>query len=277
MRQWRFLSAKFVIGTACLGLIIGIALIGGLIAPYAPNHQNLVDALIPPFAGGHILGTDYLGRDIFARMVSGARLSLLISMTVVIVSGAIGVGIGAMSGYWGGTRDLVIQKVVEAFWAFPPILLAIVVMALFGQSLFNLVLALALQRWIPYARLARANTLRLKNKDFVAAAMVMGGRTSWILRRHILPNLLNPSVVIATFSMATAITTEAGLSFLGLGAPPGTPTWGAMLAEGRSYMTSAWWLAVFPGVGIFLTVLGLNLLGDWLQDQLDSREDASVI
>ena len=279
MRRWKFLTTKFVIGVICRGLSVGVAVIGPLVSPYAPNRQNLADALTPPFVSGsgHILGTDYLGRDIFARMVSGARISLLISMTVVIISGAVGVAVGALSGYWGGIRDVVIQKVVETFWAFPPILLAIVVMALFGQTLFNLVLALALQRWIPYARLARAHTLRLKNKEFVAAATVLGGGTGWILRRHIFPNLLSPSVVIATFGMATAITTEAGLSFLGLGAPPGTPTWGAMLAEGRSYVTSAWWLAVFPGLGIFLTVLSLNLLGDWLQDQLDPKEDMSVI
>lgn len=279
MRRWNFRTAKFGIGTTCVGLIIGIAVIGGLVSPYDPNRQNLMDALLPPFlsGSGHVLGTDYLGRDIFARMVSGARISLLISITVVVLSGAVGVAVGAVSGYWGGMRDLVAQKVVETFWAFPPILLAIVVMALFGQSLFNLILALALQRWIPYARLARANTLRLKSKEFVAAAKVLGGRTPWILQRHIVPNLVSPSVVIATFSMATAIITEASLSFLGLGVPPGTPTWGAMLAEGRSYVTSAWWLAVFPGAGIFLTVLGLNLLGDWLQDQLDPKDDVGVL
>ena len=219
----------------------------------------------------YYLGTDHLGRDILARMVSGARVSLLIATSIVLISGAFGVLFGALSGYWGGVRDIILQKVVETFWAFPPILLALAILAFFGQSLTNIILALSIQRWIPYSRIARAQALVLRNREFVAASQVMGGGTSWIVSRHILPNLLAAAIVIATFSMATAILAEASLSFLGLGVPPEIPTWGGMLAEGRSYVVGAWWIAVFPGLGIFVTVLGLNLLGDWLRDLLDPK------
>jgi len=278
MKTWRFADLKFIAGAICIGFIVLIALFGGWLAAFDPNKQSLLDSLLPPFASAkHLLGTDQLGRDIFARMVSGARVSLMIATVVVVVSGAIGVLVGSLSGYLGGTRDLVIQKIVETFWAFPAVLLAIAILTLFGQTLTNLVLALTLQRWIPYARLARAQTMTLRSREFVSASKIMGGRTAWILRRHILPNLMASTIVIATFSMATAIIAEASLSFLGLGVPPGTPTWGGMLAEGRSYITRAWWLAVFPGAGIFLTVLGLNLLGDWLRDQFDPKDDLNLV
>lgn len=278
MKTWRFADVKFIAGAICVGSIILIALFGGWLAALDPNKQSLLDSLLPPFRSvRHLLGTDQLGRDIFARMVSGARVSLMIATVVVVVSGAVGVLVGALSGYLGGTRDLVIQKIVETFWAFPAVLLAIAILTLFGQTLTNLVLALTLQRWIPYARLARAQTMTLRSREFVSASKIMGGRTAWILRRHILPNLMASTIVIATFSMATAIIAEASLSFLGLGVPPGTPTWGGMLAEGRSYITRAWWLAVFPGAGIFLTVLGLNLLGDWLRDQFDPKDDLNLV
>jgi peptide/nickel transport system permease protein len=166
--------------------------------------------------------------------------------------------------------------VVETFWAFPPILLALAILAFFGQSLTNIILALSIQRWIPYCRIARAQALVLRNKEFVAASQVMGAGTTWVVSRHILPNLVAAAIVIATFSMATAILSEASLSFLGLGVPPEIPTWGGMLAEGRSYVVGAWWIAVFPGVGIFITVLGLNLLGDWLRDLLDPKGELNL-
>jgi peptide/nickel transport system permease protein len=280
MRRWRFSESKFVIGVLCVGIIIAMAACGSLVTPFDAQRQNLMDSMLPPFSlesAGHIFGTDQLGRDVFARMVSGARVSLLIAVAVVLISGVAGVVVGAVSGYLGGTRDLVIQKIVETFWAFPAILLAIAILALFGQTLQNLILALTLQRWIPYARLARAQTLSLRSREFVAASKILGGGTTWILRRHILPNLVASSIIIATFSMATAIIAEASLSFLGLGVPPSIPTWGGMLAEGRSYVTAAWWLAVFPGLGIFVTVLGLNLLGDWLRDQFDPKEDLNLV
>jgi peptide/nickel transport system permease protein len=271
-------NVKFLIGAACLGTILLMAVLGSLLTPYTPEEQDLVASLQPPAFNSerHYLGTDHLGRDIFARMVSGARISLVIAASVVVISGVFGVLFGALSGYWGGVRDVVLQKIVESFWAFPPILLALAILAFFGQSLFNIILALSIQRWIPYSRIARAQALVLRNREFVAAAQVMGGGTAWTVRQHILPNLMSSAIVIATFSMATAILAEASLSFLGLGVPPETATWGGMLAEGRSYVVGAWWIAVFPGLGIFLTVLGLNLLGDWARDLLDPRKTLNL-
>jgi peptide/nickel transport system permease protein len=256
-----------------------MALAGQFLTSHDPEEQNLISSLLPPFdfEEGYIFGTDQLGRDIFARMVSGARVSLMIAGSVVMISGVAGVLIGTTSGFFGGWRDVVLQKIVETFWAFPPILLAIAIVSLFGQNLPNLIIALTIQRWIPYARLTRAQALSLRSRDFVSASMIMGGGTVWILRRHIIPNVVASAVVVATFSMATAIIAEASLSFLGLGVPPGTATWGGMLADGRSYITRAWWLAVFPGLGIFITVIGLNLLGDWLRDLFDPKADLNLV
>ena len=277
MSRFNFLDVKFILGCLLLGTVLFTATFGYLLTPHSPDRQSLLSALEPPLSGGYILGTDHLGRDIFARMVSGARVSLAIALSVVMISGLVGVLVGALSGYLGGLRDVVIQKIVETFWAFPPILLAIAILAFFGQSLSNIIIALAIQRWIPYARIARAQTLTLRTKEFVEAAQVMGGGVGWIMRKHILPNLLASAIIVATFSMATAILAEASLSFLGLGVPPQIATWGGMLAEGRSYITRAWWLAVFPGLGIFITVLGLNLLGDWLRDQFDPKKNLNLV
>lgn len=273
MQAWRFLELKFIVGVVCLGSIVILALFGGVVAGHDPNEQNLLFALEPPFGteGGYLLGTDHLGRDLLSRMTSGARVSLAIAGSVVVLSGVVGVLVGALSGYLSGTRDILIQKVVETFWAFPPILLAIAILAFFGPSLTNVIIALTMQRWIPYCRIARAQALMLRSREYISAAKIMGGSTIWVLRHHVLPNLLASAIIIGTFTMATAILAESSLSFLGLGVPPSVPTWGGMLAEGRSYITRAWWLAVLPGLGIFLTVLGLNLLGDWLRDQLDPK------
>ncbi|MCR4524613.1 ABC transporter permease [Bosea sp. 47.2.35] len=273
MQAWRFLELKFIVGVVCLGSIVALALFGGLVAGHDPSEQNLLFALEPPFGaeGGYLLGTDHLGRDLLSRMTSGARVSLAIAGSVVVLSGVVGVLVGALSGYLSGTRDTLIQKIVETFWAFPPILLAIAILAFFGPSLTNVIIALTIQRWIPYCRIARAQALMLRSREYISAAKIMGGGTIWVLRHHILPNLLASAIIIGTFTMATAILAESSLSFLGLGVPPSVPTWGGMLAEGRSYITRAWWLAVLPGLGIFLTVLGLNLLGDWLRDQLDPK------
>jgi peptide/nickel transport system permease protein len=273
----RFLQVKFLVGALCIGLVAVMAVGGDFLTPHNPDDQDLLASLQPPFTSEHVLGTDQLGRDIFARMVSGARVSLAIALSVVLISGVLGVLLGAVSGYLSGWRDVVLQKIVETFWAFPPILLAIAIVALFGQTLPNLIIALTIQRWIPYARLARAQAMSLRSREFIAASKIMGGGTVWILRKHVVPNLFASAIVVATFTMATAIIAEASLSFLGLGVPPGTATWGGMLADGRSYITRAWWLAVFPGVGIFITVIGLNLLGDWLRDQLDPKTDLNLV
>jgi peptide/nickel transport system permease protein len=218
-----------------------------------------------------MLGTDAVGRDILSRLFYGARVSLVIAVLVVIISGIVGVVLGAISGYFAGATDFLIQKLVEVVWAFPPLLLAIAIMAFLGQGLENLILALVSQRWIAYCRVSRGQALSLRTREFVDAARLLGANHTRIITRHIVPNLFPSAVVIGTFSMASAIIAEAALSFLGLGVPPEIPTWGSMLSDGRTYISTSWWLALFPGLCIFFTVLGINLLGDGLRDILDPR------
>jgi peptide/nickel transport system permease protein len=252
---------------------IAVGIVGPGFTPHNPNKQELMSMMKAPEGLGsvHVLGTDNLGRDIFSRVVHGARVSLLVAFAVVFVSGFIGISLGAISGYFGGKVDFVIQKLVEVVWAFPPLLLGITIMAFLGQGLFNLILALVAQRWIPYCRVVRGQTLSLRTRDFVTAAQCLGARRGRIILRHIVPNLIQTSLVIGTFAMASAIIAEASLSFLGVGVPPEIPTWGTMLADARIYISTAWWLPLFPGLCIFITVLGINLLGDALRDILDPR------
>jgi peptide/nickel transport system permease protein len=271
VRPW--LTPKVIVGGVIVFVLIMVGLLAPLLAPHDPNAQNLSQALRPPswLAGSHALGTDAVGRDILSRLFYGARVSLVIAVMVVIISGAFGLVLGAISGYFAGTIDFLIQKLVEVVWAFPPLLLAIAIMAFLGQGLENLILALVSQRWIAYCRVSRGQALSLRSREFVDAARSLGARQTRIIVRHIMPNLLPSAVVIGTFSMASAIISEAALSFLGLGVPPEIPTWGSMLADGRTYISTSWWLALFPGLCIFFTVLGINLLGDGLRDILDPR------
>jgi peptide/nickel transport system permease protein len=267
------LKPKIAIGGAIVITLIVVGALAPWIAPYDPNAQNLALALKPPqwLFGPHVLGTDAVGRDILSRLFYGARISLVIALLVVIISGAVGIGLGAVSGYFAGAVDFAIQKLVEVVWAFPPLLLAIAIMAFLGQGLDNLILALVMQRWISYCRVARGQALSLRSREFVEAARALGASDARIIVRHIMPNLFQSAIVIGTFAMASAIISEASLSFLGLGVPPEIPTWGSMLADGRTYISTSWWLALFPGLCIFFTVLGINLLGDGLRDVLDPR------
>lgn len=271
LRPW--MRTKVYAGGLIVLTFIIAGIMGPLVAPYDPNKQALEMMLQAPqwFSGSHFLGTDNLGRDILSRIVYGARVSLLVAFAVVFISGLVGISLGAISGFFGGEIDFSIQKFVEVVWAFPPLLLAITIIAFLGQELHNLILALVAQRWIQYCRVARGQTLSLRTRDFVSAARSLGASNSRIILHHILPNLIQVSLVIGTFAMASAIIAEASLSFLGLGVPPEIPTWGTMLADGRIYISTAWWLALFPGLCIFVTVLGINLLGDALRDILDPR------
>lgn len=271
IRPW--LTPKTIAGGVIVLILITVGLSAPLIAPYDPNAQNLSRALRPPdwLFGSNMLGTDAVGRDILSRLFYGARVSLVIAVLVVIISGLVGVVLGAISGYFAGVTDFLIQKLVEVIWAFPPLLLAIAIMAFLGQGLENLILALVSQRWIAYCRVSRGQALSLRAREFVDAARLLGANHTRIITRHIMPNLFPSAVVIGTFSMASAIIAEAALSFLGLGVPPEIPTWGSMLSDGRTYISTSWWLALFPGLCIFFTVLGINLLGDGLRDILDPR------
>ena len=271
LRPW--LKPKVVAGGGIVFLLVFMGVLAPLLAPYDPNAQNLLKTLQEPTWWGtdHFLGTDHVGRDILSRIFYGARISLVIAGTVVVISGVVGVALGAISGFFAGLADFFIQKLVEVVWAFPPLLLAIAIMAFFGQGLGILIFALVVQRWIPYCRVSRGQALSLRTRDFVDAARSLGATNTRIIVKHILPNLMQSAMVIGTFAMATAIIAEASLSFLGLGVPPEIPTWGAMLADGRTYISTAWWLALFPGLCIFFTVLGINLLGDGMRDIFDPR------
>ena len=271
LRPW--LHVKACTGSLIVMTFITMGIFGPTLAPFDPNKQELTAMLKAPqgIGAAHVLGTDNLGRDIFSRVIHGARVSLLVAFAVVFVSGLIGVGLGAFSGYFGGKVDFAIQKLVEVIWAFPPLLLGITIMAFLGQGLFNLILALVAQRWIPYCRVVRGQTLSLREREFVLAAQCLGATKRQIIVRHIIPNLIQTSLVIGTFAMASSIIAEASLSFLGVGVPPEIPTWGTMLADARIYISTAWWLPLFPGLCIFITVLGINLLGDALRDVLDPR------
>ncbi len=267
------LHVKAFTGGLIVLTFILVGIFGPAFAPQDPNKQELTAMMKSPegLGSAHMLGTDNLGRDIFSRVVYGSRVSLLVAFAVVFVSGLIGISLGAISGYFGGKVDFLIQKLVEVIWAFPPLLLGITIMAFLGQGLFNLILALVAQRWIPYCRVVRGQTLSLRSRDFVTAAQSLGSSSFTIILRHIIPNLIQTSLVIGTFAMASSIIAEASLSFLGVGVPPHIPTWGTMLADARIYISTAWWLPLFPGLCIFVTVLGINLLGDALRDLLDPR------
>jgi peptide/nickel transport system permease protein len=267
------LPVKAFTGGLIVMLFILVGIFGPAMTAQDPNRQELGAMMRAPqgLGSSHVLGTDNLGRDILTRVIHGSRVSLLVAFAVVFVSGFIGILLGAISGYFGGKIDFAIQKLVEVVWAFPPLLLGITIMAFLGQGLFNLILALVAQRWIPYCRVVRGQTLSLRSRDFVTAAQCLGASNRQIIARHIVPNLIQTSLVIGTFAMASSIIAEASLSFLGVGVPPEIPTWGTMLADARIYISTSWWMPLFPGLCIFITVLGINLLGDGLRDLLDPR------
>jgi peptide/nickel transport system permease protein len=219
----------------------------------------------------HVLGTDTLGRDVLARLVYGARISLAVGLSAVLVAGTLGVFLGLLSGYFGGFLDDVIMRIGDIQLAFPFILLAISILAVLGPGVDKLIIVLGITGWVTYGRLARSQVIYLREMEFVDAARAVGVRQWRVMGRHILPNLWGVVIVIASFSVASTIIAEASLSFLGLGVPPEVPTWGGMLSENREYLEIAPWLVVFPGLAISLTVLGINVLGDWVRDYLDPR------
>lgn len=263
-------------GLFCVMVVVVWAVAPGLFAPLDPLDQNLDRYLKPP---GHVdaqgrtywLGTDQQGRDILSRVIWGSRISLIVGIATVIVSGLIGMTLGLVAGYFGGKLDAVISRIVDTALAIPFILLAMALIAILGASLQNIVLAIALRTWIVYARVVRGEVLALKEHEFVTGARAMGCGTLRILVRYLLPNVLSSSIVVATLYLGRMIIIEASLSFLGVGVPPPTPTWGGMLSDGRTFLDTAWWIAFFPGIVLMLTVLGVNLLGDWLRDVLDPR------
>jgi peptide/nickel transport system permease protein len=265
-----------LVGLAIVLAVAAAALLAAWIAPTDPTLQAIATRLRPPLWRGEdgvlaVLGTDHLGRDILSRLIFGARISLVIGLSAVAVAGTIGTLIGLVAGYRGGRVDDLCMRLTDTMLAMPFILLALAVIAVLGPSLQNIIVVLGLTSWVSYARVVRGEVLTLRTREFVAAAQALGGGGGRIVFRHLLPNVLTPVIVIATLEVARMVILESALSFLGLGIPPPTPTWGGMLADGRAYLSTAWWLATFPGLCIMLTVLGINLLGDWLRDALDPR------
>ena len=272
------IDARWPVLALVLLLVASVAAVfGPLLAPFDPNRQNLALRLAGPMASGpdgsvFLLGSDALGRDVFSRLLYGARVSLTVGLASIAVGGTIGIVAGLLSGYFGGWVDDLIMRLGDIQLAFPFILLAIMFLVILGSGVWNLILVLGVGQWVTYARIVRADTLSLREKEFVEAARALGDSTPSIIFRTILPNILAPLTVIASFNVASVILSEAALSFLGLGVPPSVPTWGSMLAESRdTLIANKWWLAVFPGVAIVLTVLSFNILGDWLRDFLDPR------
>lgn len=279
-RAWHSLSrAIWPLVAIVILLFISVAAVAGpSIAPKDPNRQNIMSRLQPPLVEDrngvvqHTLGTDGLGRDVLSRLIYGARVSLLVGLTAVLIGGVIGVTLGMIAGYTGGRVDAFIMRLADIQLAFPFILLAIMFLVVLGPGVLNLVLILGIGQWVTYARIARAQTMSQREKEYVEAALALGARNASVLFKTILPNILAPLIVIASFNVASVILSEAALSFLGLGVPPTVPTWGGMLAESRDQLLAGrWWLAIFPGVAIMLTVLSFNILGDWLRDFLDPR------
>ena len=280
--MWRALESLVTSRWALVGMLIlfivtFVAIFGPQLAPFDPNRQNIMMRLLEPGEAGagdltYWLGSDQLGRDVFSRLLYGARVSLLVGVAAIAVGGTIGIIAGLLSGYYGGWIDDVIMRLGDIQLAFPFILLAIMFLVVLGPGLVNIILVLGIGQWITYARIVRAQTLSLREKEYVEAARAMGDSTFSILFRTILPNIIAPLTVIASFNVAGVILSEAALSFLGLGVPPDVPTWGSMLSESRDHLLSnKWWMSLFPGLAIIFTVLAFNIIGDWLRDFLDPR------
>ncbi|MCU1229311.1 MAG: gsiD [Acidobacteria bacterium] len=250
--------------------LIVIAIAAPLIAPFDPDVQDTSRRLEPP-SHEHLLGLDDLGRDVFSRIVFGARVSLRVGFSVVFIASLIGISLGAIAGYFGGIADTLIMRLTDILLAFPGILLAIALVAVLGPSLNNVILALSTIGWVGYARLVRGQVLKVREMEYVTAAKALGAKSPRVIVLHVLPNVINPVIVMATLGLAGAILSEAALSFLGLGVQPPTPSWGAMLTSGRRYLGLANHLAIFPGAAIMLAVMGLNFLGDGLIDALDPK------
>lgn len=267
-----------VLALVILGLVAFMAIFASQIVPKDPNRQSLIQRLIEPMrpnAEGkieYLLGTDGLGRDLWARIIYGAQISLAVGFLAVAVGGLMGTTLGIVAGYFGGRLDDLIMRLADIQLAFPFILLAIMVLVVLGPGVWNLIPVLGVGQWVTYARIARGQTISQREKEYVEAARSMGARDRRIMFTAILPNVLAPLIVIASFNVASAILAEASLSFLGLGVPPTVPTWGGILNESRDQILAGkWWPAFFPGLAIMLTVLSLNILGDWMRDFLDPR------
>ncbi len=275
---WRSLyrGKGALLGAGVLLAIILAAILAPYVAPHDPLQAEVSQRLRPPVwaARGtpeNLLGTDQLGRDVLSRTIHGSRVSLIVGTTAVLISGVLGVFLGLVSAFQGGRLDALIMRIADVQLAFPFILLAIAVVAVVGGGLLNVILILGVTGWVSYGRVVRSQALSVKEKEYVEAARALGSRSLVLIFRHILPNVMTPVIVLATFNVASYMVAEASLTFLGLGVQPAIPSWGIMLSDGREYMRAGWWMAIFPGLALMLTVLSINLVGDWLREYLDPR------
>jgi peptide/nickel transport system permease protein len=275
-RAWRALTRNrlTMIGLGLMGLFLLLAIVGPYVAPYDPIHTDLKIPLAPP-SRAHWFGTDSLGRDVASRVLAGARYSVPTGFAVVAAAMLVGLLVGALAGFLGGWVDEALMRITDLFLAFPSLILAMAIAGALGPSLPNALAAISITWWPAYARLVRAEVMKVRTAQYVEAARALGVPGGAILVRHILPNCMAPVVVQATLDLGSVILTAAGLSFIGFGAQPPTPEWGAMINDGRVYMASHPWVVAFPGAAIFLCVMGFNLLGDGLRDALDPRSARS--
>ncbi len=259
-----------VIGTAIVIAFVLVAIIGPLFIPYDPLSQNMAERLQPPSLR-HFFGTDQFGRDIFSRVISGAMIEVEIIIIVSVISGGIGLMLGVTAGYFGGVIDEILMRATDMFLAFPSLILAMAFAAMLGPSLINTIIAISLVGWTVFARLARAEAMRVKTQPYIEAIKALGASNTRIISIHVTPMCVSPVLVQLTLRMGTVILTAASLGFLGLGVRPPLPEWGAMVSDGRSFLLDQWWISTFPGIAIAIVVLGFNLLGDGLRDIMDPR------
>ena len=259
-----------------LGALVVTALFAPVLAPQSPTEGDITQKLVPPVwmergEREHPLGTDRFGRDVLSRIIYGSRISVVVSLVAIGVAGTVGTLLGLISGYRGGVTDAVLMRLTDIGLSLPTILIAVVLVAVSEPSFRNVILVIALLLWPRFARQVRGETLGIKEQDFVALAVVAGRSSAWIIRRHIFPNVMPTLLVISTLQVGYVILLEGTLSFLGVGVPPPNPAWGLMIADGRGFLATAWWISLFPGLAMLLTVLAVNLMGDWLRDHLDPK------
>jgi len=262
-------------GSILLALVLTAAL-APVLAPHSPTDGDIMRKLIPPVWAErgdweHPLGTDRFGRDVLSRIIYGSRISLAVSLVAIFVAGTLGTLVGLVAGYRGGLTDAVLMRLTDVGLSLPIVLIAVVMVAVSEPSFGNVILVIGLLLWPRFARQIRGEALAIKEQDFVALAVVAGRSSAWIIRRHIFPNVVPTLLVITTLQVGFVILLEGTLSFLGVGVPPPNPAWGLMIADGRGYLATAWWISLFPGLAMLLTVLAVNLMGDWLRDHLDPR------
>ena len=266
-----------MVGLVLVVLVILVAVLAPVLSPHDPAKQNIVYRLKPPFwiEGGsleHPLGTDSVGRDVLSRVIHGSRISIFVGLVATAASALLGVSLGLLAGYLGGAADSLISRVGDVQQAIPFLVLAIAVAAMLGPGLFNLILVLVITTWVTFFRVVRGEVLSVREEQYVLGAQSIGASTLRIILRYILPNVAASIIVIATLLVANMIIFEASLSFLGLGVPSSIPTWGRIVADGREYIADEWWIALFPGLAILITVMGINLFGDWLREDLDPKQ-----